>query len=144
MGEPFRWSDAWLLAAIETAAEGSMAELGTIVAAADWINHASMTLDELNGGLRRLIEAGFVEPGKGPGSWAVTTQGASLVATAGKGRGLGRQMEAIRKSLDAPEWSPEDALPPPEPQTFVTAIELKAAQKAYRAAARRRVPGPRA
>jgi len=59
-GSPYCWSDAWLLLAIIYAAGNSGASLRYIVGAGDYINHAIFTLDELRGGLIRLITGGFI------------------------------------------------------------------------------------
>ena len=57
----YLWSDAWLLQAIVVAAKSGSATLGQVMAAADAINHALPTRDELHGGLARLTAGGFVE-----------------------------------------------------------------------------------
>lgn len=57
----FLWSDAWLLQAVAVAARGGAATLADVIAAADAVNHALPTHDELHGALYRLTEAAFVE-----------------------------------------------------------------------------------
>ena len=54
-------SDAWLLCAIFLASKKQAASLTEIIAAGDTINHAIFTQDELEGGLGRLIQGGYVE-----------------------------------------------------------------------------------
>jgi hypothetical protein len=53
-------SDAWLLHAILNASRDEAAERSKIVAVADYYNHAVLTSEELEGGLKRLIETGWV------------------------------------------------------------------------------------
>ncbi|HJU86425.1 MAG TPA: hypothetical protein VJ788_03535 [Gemmatimonadota bacterium] len=57
----FLWSDAWLLQAIAVAARSEPATLAEVLAAADAVNHALPTDEELHGGLARLTGEGFVE-----------------------------------------------------------------------------------
>ncbi len=58
----FAWSDAWVLWSIATSA-GPSTTLRQLIAAADYINHAVPTYDELAGALRRLEASGCVERG---------------------------------------------------------------------------------
>jgi hypothetical protein len=53
-----RWSDAWILAAVDWAAD---ADLAKIVAAADAINHAIPTIEEVDHAMRFLGAAGLVD-----------------------------------------------------------------------------------
>jgi hypothetical protein len=52
-----RWSDAWVLAAIDWAAD---ADLAKIIAAADAINHAIPTIEEVEHAIQLLGAAGLV------------------------------------------------------------------------------------
>jgi hypothetical protein len=52
-----RWSDAWVLAAVDWAAD---ADLAKIIHAADAINHAIPTIDEVEHAIRFLGAAGLV------------------------------------------------------------------------------------
>jgi len=56
----FHWSDAWLLHAVCAAGGGRGATLASVVAAADYINHAVLTASEIRGGVARLVAAGHV------------------------------------------------------------------------------------
>src|SRR5690348_3409317 len=56
----FLWSDAWLLQAIVLASGAGPATLAQVIGAADAVNHALLTSDELHGGLLRLTTGGFV------------------------------------------------------------------------------------
>jgi hypothetical protein len=57
---PFNWSDAWLLLAVAFASQRGLATLETIIAAGDGINFAIFNADELESGLVRLAEAGYI------------------------------------------------------------------------------------
>lgn len=52
--EQLLWSDVWVLYAMVLVAGDGRAELSSVIAAADMINHAIVTWDELNGALVRL------------------------------------------------------------------------------------------
>ena len=69
-GPPFNWSDAWLLLAIAFASQHGPATLEGIIAAGDVINFAIFTADELESGLVRLTEAGYVV--ENAGSFSLT------------------------------------------------------------------------
>ena len=55
------WSDAWLLLSIIYANHQGDVTLDKIIAAGDAINHAIFTPEELESGLARLTESGFIE-----------------------------------------------------------------------------------
>ncbi|MBN9517235.1 type IV toxin-antitoxin system AbiEi family antitoxin domain-containing protein [bacterium] len=55
----FEWSDAWVLTAAVYAGEPKTR--AALVAAGDYVNHAILTKAELDGGLRRLVAAGYLE-----------------------------------------------------------------------------------
>jgi hypothetical protein len=57
---PFVWSDAWILHAILLAAKDDEATLEDVIGAADGINHAILTFDEIDGGVARLSRAGLI------------------------------------------------------------------------------------
>jgi hypothetical protein len=52
-----RWSDAWILAAVDWAAD---ADLAKVIAAADAINHAIPTIEEMEHAIQFLGAAGLV------------------------------------------------------------------------------------
>jgi len=56
----FLATDAWVLTSIYSAALGGEPTLARVIGTGDFINHAIFTLHELNGGLLRLHEAGFI------------------------------------------------------------------------------------
>ncbi len=57
----YLWSDAWLFQAIGMASQRGPATLAEVLAAADDVNHALPTDEELHGALVRLTQGGFVE-----------------------------------------------------------------------------------
>jgi hypothetical protein len=61
----FNWSDAWLLLAVAFANQRGKATLDTIIVAGDAINFAIFKPDELESGLVRLTEAGYIEETSG-------------------------------------------------------------------------------
>ena len=66
----FNWSDAWLLLAVSLASQNGQATIETIIAAGDRINFAIFKADELESGLVRLSEAGFIV--ESAGSFSLT------------------------------------------------------------------------
>ena len=56
----FVWSDTWVLLAIIYNQKRGSATLQDIIAAADGINHAIPTLEELESALNRLLAAGCI------------------------------------------------------------------------------------
>ena len=54
------WSDAWLMLAISQASQRGPATLETIIAAGDEINFLIFSPEELESGLVRLTEAGYI------------------------------------------------------------------------------------
>lgn len=54
------WSDAWLLHAVIITAQDGGAELAEVIGAADFLNHAILTCDEINGGVERLVQGGWI------------------------------------------------------------------------------------
>jgi len=56
----YRWTDAWLLAAIANVNQEHPAELWEIIAEGDSLNHALFTEEEIESGLVRLTEGGWI------------------------------------------------------------------------------------
>ncbi len=54
------WSDGWILLAVIYAGGGEAASLEAVVAAADYINHAILTVEEMQGALARLTAKGYI------------------------------------------------------------------------------------
>jgi hypothetical protein len=97
---PFQWSDAWLLHAVLLAAGERDAALDEVIGAADMLNKAMLTFDELDGGIARLEAAGFVSIVAGRFRLSETGRALYRQLSPGSGR---RASEAIRRALGAPE-----------------------------------------
>ena len=118
---PFASSDGWLLHAILIAAKDGEATLEAIVAAADMINHAMLTFDELDGGLARLSRAGLVlVRGK---SIRTTAAAAKIFATAGK-FSIHKATEALRAQVGIPQPAPPFKPTPRDPNWSSGAFTL--------------------
>lgn len=70
------WSDAWVLAAIMLTGMDDGATLADVVAAADAINHAILTEDEVQSAVRRLLGAGLITTSRR--RFSLTDSGRSL------------------------------------------------------------------
>ena len=103
----YRWTDAWLLAAIALASKNRPAPLWEIIAAGDALNHAIFTDEEIESGLARLTQGG----------WIIERDGTFLVTTRFKRRKLkikgGDSVEQIEKLLDAEPWQKGEPMPHP-------------------------------
>ena len=99
----FLWSDAWLLQAIVLAARQGPASLGAVLAAADGVNHALPTDDELHGALYRLTAAGFVEELNERFAPTARIPAATLTRIVTGGWRVGRTAASV--FLGAEEWS---------------------------------------
>lgn len=101
----FLATDAWLLTSIYGAARGGEPTLARVIGTGDFINHAIFTLYELNGGLRRLHEAGYLRVEGG--TYLLTEKGKEITEIDKKAKkGPFEHMETIRKRLHATEWGP--------------------------------------
>jgi len=56
----YRWTDAWLLAAIALASRNKAAQLWQIIASGDDLNHTIFTPEEIESGLVRLTREGWI------------------------------------------------------------------------------------
>jgi hypothetical protein len=72
------WSDAWLLTAIECAEARGGADLKSVIGAADALNHAMFTWEELDCGLERLARAGLIQLAGPP--FVLTEEAGTLLA----------------------------------------------------------------
>ena len=75
----FNWSDAWLLLAVTLASQRAPANIETIIKVGDEINFAIFKADELESGLVRLAEAGYIV--ESAGSFSITEKVKSQAAT---------------------------------------------------------------
>jgi hypothetical protein len=99
-----RWSDAWILAAVEWAGGGDLAQ---IIGAADAINHAIPTIEEVEHAVKFLGAAGLVRFSNN--SIALTDEGKREWRRAESGDIFATldRLEALLKNL--PEVAPEAA-----------------------------------
>jgi hypothetical protein len=58
MTDRFQSSDAWIFISLSPAETGTT--LDSLIATADWINHAIPTQDEIEGAVNRLAQAGLL------------------------------------------------------------------------------------
>jgi hypothetical protein len=116
----FLWSDAWLLDAIARASKTHPASLADIIAAADMIQHALPTADELHGALLRLTAAGYI---------IEIDQRFLLTSDVPK-------VADYRVFLDAESWTSESNVGDPRNAVTypgLTAERIEAAERDYRA-----------
>ena len=111
-GMPNAQVDAWMFMAVAHGRrEGRHATLEDLLAAADWINHAIPTDEELLGGLNRLISAGLLES-RGNG-FVLTHLGAALFMKVQKRAGLWKQFDRLAVEFAelptpmTPSWTPD-------------------------------------
>jgi hypothetical protein len=97
------WSDAWLLQSIALATETGPATLAQIFAAADAVNHALPTSDELHGGFVRLTAAGFIAETEDRFTITQLVPFAILSSIRSSGWESGRRIAS--KFLQAEEWT---------------------------------------
>ena len=106
----YQWSDAWLLVATGLASQNGPISLEAIIAAADAVQHAIPTFDEVDGGLARLSVGDLLLLNQV--GFALTTHGEQLLAPTRSG-GWHQQQKAIEAALKARPWSrsytPSDA-----------------------------------
>jgi hypothetical protein len=129
----FLWSDAWLLLAVGSAAQSEPAELASIIAMGDAIEHAIFTKEELNGGIGRLQRASYIE--YTPAGLALALRGRELLDHVGReGAVVSTQLRALLEHLGAPAWStsysPRDAQG--SEGEFVSSEEYDRAVRCYR------------
>lgn len=94
----FVWSDAWVLLSVIYAQKPADRE--RITATGDYLNHAIMTQDELEGGLRRLSAAGYVSE---ESTGCVLGSAGAVVAAAVKRAGADSQTWALLEEFAAVE-----------------------------------------
>jgi hypothetical protein len=113
--EPLQYeaSDAWLLQAIIYAAGDQEADLHSIVAAGDGINHAIFTYDEMESGLYRLSRGGYIEEVAGKFKPSKVTLEKYRVMCK-KTRGILKERDLLSEFLDAKPWVFGVPFPRPE------------------------------
>jgi hypothetical protein len=120
-------SDAWVLLSIlysENETE-SGASLSAIISTADYINHAILMYEELNGSLIRLRAAGHIEEHEGKYRATENTRSAYLKFTKSR-RAVWKDFKDVEQYLNASAHVEQDALP-----SAIERAEYEAAVKAY-------------
>jgi hypothetical protein len=133
----YLWSDAWLLQAIALASQRGPATLARIIAAADAVNHALLTFDELHGGFVRLTAGGFVSETEEHFTITQLVPSATLSSIRNGGLMAGRRIAS--KFLGAEEWAPERSVRDPRNQVVyegLTDERIHAAEREYRRSVR--------
>lgn len=122
----FEWYDAWILAAVIYASEGSApVPLWRLIGIADALNKAVVSRGELEAGIGRLVRAGYVLVL--PGGFQPTPAALALKAP-------GPPVENVAKAIGAKEWDPKAEMPGTTEEVHVTAEAYKKALKKYRKA----------
>ena len=129
---PFAWTDAWLLHAILISIRDGEAPLDVVISAADGIQHAMLTFDEIDGGIARLSRGGFIEV-RG-NRFHLTAAGAELRRRI-ESLSVRKAEQTVRKQLGILEplatFKPTPADPAWTSGAF-TIEDVKQAEKAYR------------
>lgn len=126
----FRWSDAWLFLAIGYSIQKGESSLARVIGAADGIQHAVLTWEEVDGGLFRLGRAGYVTVRDGRVS---LTQQGRLIFEGLKKRTLIDRLDELAAAIGAPPWTAQDpagARDPDQPQ-IVSQEEFEEAVSQY-------------
>jgi hypothetical protein len=129
----FLWSDAWLLQAIALASGSGPATLARIIAAADAVNHALLTFDELHGGFVRLTAGGLVA--ETDARFAITKLVPATTVAQIRASGWQRGRRIASDFLQAEEWTGEKNVRDPRNQVLyegLTAERLHEAECEYR------------
>ena len=109
-----RWSDAWLLAGIYQCSKDKPANLVEILAAADFINHAVLNLEELQSGLFRLENAGLIAGAETRLSFQCTPDTLAKIKLLLKNSQTAFQLwKELENSLGVIRWMPGEPLPHP-------------------------------
>lgn len=100
----FEYADAWLLLSVIHAYQRGKANLANIIAYGDYVNHAIFSVEELQGGIFRLIRAGYIidKEGEYIPSSRIMQSYSTLLKSA---KTVSEQLGFIRKELNSPEWS---------------------------------------
>jgi hypothetical protein len=129
----YLWSDAWIFQAIVIASHAAPARLSEILAAADGVNHALPTDDELHGAFARLTEDRLiVEVGD---TFQLTGRVPREVIAAIVGKGWRAGRSAAERFLDAEQWTPQTNLRDPRNTVVyppLTSARIQQADRDYR------------
>jgi hypothetical protein len=129
----YLWSDAWILQAIAIASHAAPARLSEILGAADAVNHALPTDDELHGAFARLTEGGFIAEVEDAFQLTGRVPRDVIAAIVGKGWRAGRS--AAERFLDAEPWTPQTNVRDPRNAVVyprLTPARIQHADREYR------------
>lgn len=130
-----RWSDAWLLAAIYQCSKERPADLVEILAAADFINHAVLNVEELESGLFRLEKAGLITGTETTLTFRCTPEALSKIELLLKKAKTPLQLwKELENNLGAVRWIPGEPMPHPanaHSYPGLTAVVYQEAVDAY-------------
>ncbi|MBI4499920.1 MAG: hypothetical protein HY700_02045 [Gemmatimonadetes bacterium] len=105
MSNGFLHSDAWILLAAVYAAREKPASLSDVIAAADYIEHAVVVFEEMEGALARLTSGGYLAHTAG----TVSPTEKTLQFCRGiikPGRKAQDELTDLRRFIGAAEWAP--------------------------------------
>ena len=107
-----RWSDAWLLVSIYHCSKSQPANLSDIVAAADLINHAIITAEELRSGLTRLMQTDYIREGQTPLTFQCASQALQMLdGLSQKSKTLYELWKEVENHLEVVRWVAGEPLP---------------------------------
>ncbi|MCE5200486.1 MAG: hypothetical protein ABFD54_13970 [Armatimonadota bacterium] len=123
----FIWSDIWLLQAIATAAGEQSTELTKVISAGDAIMHAILNYEEVEFGLSKLIDAGYVivEAGRLSISPQFYPTYKNLTRRSRTWMGVNKKLEEFLQAEPYPARNPSKELVAPifSPEEYVEAIQ---------------------
>ena len=105
MSPSYQWSDAWILLATVYMGKQRPALLTDVIAAADYINHAVVTFEEMEGALARLTAGGFIVDRGDRLSPSRKTMTFYRSVTTPR-RPVLKEKEDLQKLLGASDWNP--------------------------------------
>lgn len=123
----FEWTDAWLLQAIIIADRGNGASYLDVVSTADSLNHDLLSTNEMESGLARLAEAGFVDATND--RFFATGNARKIYAKADSGN-VFEARDQLEKLIGAKEWKPGTPYPNPANNRRFPAYSQEAHEKA--------------
>ena len=101
------WSDAWILLATIYVAREQPAALDEVIGAADYIQHAIVTFEEMEGALHRLTASGFLS--YTDGKLAPSEKAAEFYASITRPRRSAHaEQKDLEKFIGAQGWSGAD------------------------------------
>lgn len=122
----YRWTDAWLLASIINTSQSEPAELWEIIAEGDNLNHAIFTEEEIESGLARLSEGGWIKEENYKFSGTD-----KLGQHRTKKFNIG-SLEVLENLLDAEPWVANESMPHPANKLKYSGVSKDILRKAYR------------